>query len=276
MKFSNERLEIIVSEYGAELLSLRDIKHNIEYLWQRDSGWWEKTSPILFPYIGFNYNSEVKINGVVYSTSKHGFARERDFLCEVVNNKLICVYESVDRDLETFPYPFKLKVIYELVDNKLIVSYEVFNLSDETMFFELGGHPAFNFKNGDKVTLVGDDNKRRFVLDGPYVGEIYKESVESFLLKDELFENDALIYDGVKHVIIESDKRRIRVVLEDFEFVGIWSMYKGGKMAPFICVEPWAGLPDKIGYDGEIKDKLGIQSIDRNKSRVYRFEVILG
>jgi galactose mutarotase-like enzyme len=39
----------------------------------------------------------------------------------------------------------------------------------------------------------------------------------------------------------------------DAPVVGIWS--PPGKVAPFICLEPWYGRCDAAGYEGEYKDK---------------------
>ena len=36
--------------------------------------------------------------------------------------------------------------------------------------------------------------------------------------------------------------------------LGVWQ----AKDAPFVCIEPWHGLADRDGYDGEFKDREGI------------------
>ena len=45
----------------------------------------------------------------------------------------------------------------------------------------------------------------------------------------------------------------------DAPVVGIWS--PPGKVAPFICIEPWYGRCDRVGYEGEYKDKDWINSL---------------
>ena len=46
---------------------------------------------------------------------------------------------------------------------------------------------------------------------------------------------------------------------EGFPFMGLWSKFDG---APFVCIEPWYGHADFFDFDGELKDKAGIQKLN--------------
>ena len=46
--------------------------------------------------------------------------------------------------LENYPYDFELKIKHVLEKNQVSVCWEVISLNDETMYFTIGGHPAFN------------------------------------------------------------------------------------------------------------------------------------
>ena len=52
-----------------------------ELLWEGNPTYWKRHSPILFPNVGKTYKNKVKINGISYPTSGHGFARDNDFKC---------------------------------------------------------------------------------------------------------------------------------------------------------------------------------------------------
>lgn len=47
---SNSVLTVGVSEHGAELQSIQ--KNGKEYLWQGDTRFWGRRSPVLFPIVG--------------------------------------------------------------------------------------------------------------------------------------------------------------------------------------------------------------------------------
>jgi galactose mutarotase-like enzyme len=56
----------------------------------------------------------------------------------------------------------------------------------------------------------------------------------------------------------------LKVSLEDFPFVGIWSPYfsETKSMAPFVCIEPWYGIADLKNSTNVFKDKLGVNKIE--------------
>ncbi|MGA3233451.1 hypothetical protein ACA593_11880 [Lactiplantibacillus pentosus] len=56
-----------------------------------------------------------------------------------------------------------------------------------------------------------------------------------------------------------SSVNQIEISLADFPYLAIWS--PENQNAPFVCVEPFRGLPDLYGQPRNLQDKLGIQSI---------------
>ena len=52
LRLNNGLLEVRLESFGAELVGLRDLENNREYMWQKDSKFWAKCSPILFPFVG--------------------------------------------------------------------------------------------------------------------------------------------------------------------------------------------------------------------------------
>ena len=51
-------------------------------------------------------------------------------------------------------------------------------------------------------------------------------------------------------------------MFEAFPFVGIWSKYIDGTMAPFVCIEPWYGIADTYHTSGKLEEKLGINRLE--------------
>jgi galactose mutarotase-like enzyme len=54
--------------------------------------------------------------------------------------------------------------------------------------------------------------------------------------------------------------------------LGVWTKPGG---AEFICIEPWHGIADPVGFDGEIWDKPGIIAIAPGGSRAFAMSVAL-
>ena len=73
----------------------------------------------------------------------------------------------------------------------------------------------------------------------------------------DLFDNDAFIFDGgqVEKVAIHYPDKTPYVTIEckGFPSVGVWSKPKTD--APYICLEPWIGRVDNMGFTGELPEK---------------------
>ena len=78
-KLTGSEIEIIVEEKGAELVSIREISTDREYMWNADPAFWGKTSPILFPVVGGLKNGQYQYQGKTFTMNMHGFARGMKF-----------------------------------------------------------------------------------------------------------------------------------------------------------------------------------------------------
>lgn len=74
---SNEQLTIQVSPHAAELCSI--FANGKEYLWQADPAFWKRHSPVLFPIVGSVWENQYRNEGIAYTLSQHGFARDMEF-----------------------------------------------------------------------------------------------------------------------------------------------------------------------------------------------------
>ena len=74
---SNDKITLQISEAGAELTSI--VANETEYLWQADPAFWKRHSPVLFPIVGSVWENEYRNEGIPYTLTQHGFARDMEF-----------------------------------------------------------------------------------------------------------------------------------------------------------------------------------------------------
>jgi galactose mutarotase-like enzyme len=94
------------------------------------------------------------------------------------------------------------------------------------------------------------------------------------LLDDSLFRDDVVIFDEVRSrsVTYGADTGpRIRVSYPDAHYLGLWT--KPG--APFICIEPWIGIADEVGFSGDFREKLGVFTLAPDATRSLTMEIAL-
>jgi galactose mutarotase-like enzyme len=271
-KLENNKLKMKVKTMGAELISLQSKTDGTEYIRQVDLKAWNRFSPILFPIIGRLSSGVCRINGKEYKIPMHGFAKDSLFKL-VKEEKDILAFQLQDNEQTraVYPYKFTLTVEYTLIQYGLNVGFKVKNENDEDMFFSIGAHPAFacpmekNLSFSDYYLQFNQyETADRWYIENGGIGgsERFLDNNNTIQLTDNLFDRDALIFKGLKSnsVKLKSDKsnKAITVDFTGFTHLGIWSRGKG---ASFVCIEPWYGIDDEVGFCGEIKEKEGILAL---------------
>ena len=142
----NENLRLEVSARGAEIQSLVDRNSGREIIWQGDAAYWNGRSPILFPITGGLWDGTCRLDGRSYQIPKHGFVRRREWqLVEQGADFLHLAVENTDEELQQFPWPYRLEVVYTLRGRSLRADLRVVNRSlHSSMWFQVGAHPALN------------------------------------------------------------------------------------------------------------------------------------
>lgn len=233
-----------------------------------------------------------------FKLGQHGFARDMVFtLIEDQpdaegNPQLLYVLKSNEETLKKYPYRFRLEIGYVLKGNAVEVIWRVMNPSrEEELKFQIGAHPAFYWPLlTDKEVAAGVEAQDAALAKGvergyfrlPDAAQTLRKSVitekgcvdpsqsgevqldaEGYLpLTTETFGRDALIFeDGqVRTVVLCDQDRRPYLTLEsEAPLMGLWS--PPGKNAPFVCIEPWYGRCDRVGYTGEYEQKDWIQTL---------------
>ena len=106
-----EEISIKVKSLGAELVSLKDLKTEQEYMWNADPKFWPRTSPVLFPFVGKLKNQQYTWKGQVYHPTAHGFARDTEFeLIEQTADKLAFRIVDTDATREVYPFAFAFEI----------------------------------------------------------------------------------------------------------------------------------------------------------------------
>ena len=287
----NKHLEIKVDSFGAELKSLKKLQNDIEYLWQGDAKFWNRTSPVLFPIVGKLLDDEYFYKNKSYKMSQHGFARDKEFvLVEQGENYLKFLLQSDLDSLKVYPFVYQLFISYEIKENEVKISYQVVNKSDEKMYFSIGAHPAFNWplekETEDKndyyfefENLDEDKNLKAFPL---LNNGISSEKIDieldkkRFNISKDSFKKDALIFknESINSVKLKNYKndKFIEVCFDGFSYLGLWSKPSG---APFVCIEPWHGIADFINHNKNIEEKEGINILEKNAvfSSFYKIKI---
>lgn len=286
----NQRLLITTVRRGAELVRIYDKEKDREVLWNGDPAVWNRCSPILFPLVGRCYGKEYRVDGKAYEAKPHGFARDMDF--ELLENSLgedQVWYRLVSTEdtRKEYPFDFSLEAGFSLKENKIQVMWKVLNTGEKTMYFSIGGHPAFRTPEGMKQTQVylGFEEKKEL----PYInvelssGCALCQEVKTLKLEDgyarikeDSFAQDAFIFEnGVvqKVSLCREDKSPyVTLTCQGFPMIGIWSKSSD---CPFICLEPWYGRCDNFGFTGEMKDKPGMISLEAGKEFHASYEIIV-
>lgn len=288
MRLENEFLCVEIAEMGAEVTRIYDKVKKTEVLWEGNPTYWKRHSPVLFPNVGKTFNNKVRINGVQYPTSQHGFARDSVFTCiHASADKASFMLSSSEETKEVYPFDFELHISYVLSGKELGVEWQVKNCSDETMYFTIGGHPALRFakadeKKTDYVLKFPGKERLTYILVDMETGTgnpdtEYKLELNGGIcpLSEEMFEKDALIFDcgQIENVWIchKDGTPYVGMRCEGFPSFGIWSV----KDAPFVCLEPWMGRCDNCGFEEEISQKQDVNALGAGEKFIQSYTIVV-
>ena len=282
VRISNNILSAEFNEFGAELKSLKKGKE--EYIYGGDSKFWNESSPVLFPICSALKDDTYYIDGKKYKMDKHGFAKNMLFSVEEKskNQVTFLLLDNADT-LKIYPYKFEFRIRYTLRENKLDVEYIIKNTNDNEMFFSVGAHEGYSCPEGIEdydILLPSKQTLKSNILSGPdTLGyeqmEILNDS-NVLPLKNEYFTDDALIFLNIPfdNLILKNrnTEKAIKITFKDFPYLLIWTK----PLAPYICVEPWCGITDRLGTNQDFKTKEGIEKLSSNSTfkRIHTIEIL--
>lgn len=327
----NTALTLNISLHGAELTSIRD-SFGREFLWQADPAFWKRHSPVLFPIVGSLWDKHFRVNGREYEMGQHGFARDMDFrLVSEREDEMWFELKSSPETLAKYPYKFTLRIGYRLESNKIHVMWEVSGDDSQTMWFQIGAHPAFylpRFVYGGSAACASDSSRHSdpesgapnlaassasgsgsagsgadsdFGRAGRGCFRLYGRGAEGVVPLESfryikvsekqctdisdvqeldtpggVMPLDDHTFDIGAYIIGDSQVCRVDLVsttglrcvsLEfDTPLVGLWA--PSAKDVPFVCIEPWYGRCDRVGFTGEFSERDCVNSL--SPGQVFR------
>lgn len=281
-----------IDEHGAQLTHLYNKEEGFDYIWNNDL--WPKHAPVLFPAIGRSANDAYLIDGKEYEMLQHGFVADQDFT--VVENTGSCLVLNLENNEGTqryFPFAFKFEVIFTLTDGGLTLHFNVVNKEKDRDFsFSLGSHPAFNVPinhEGSFTDYQVDFEPAGLALKqfeivktpNPYrdgkVIDLTAADGSHIDLNYPMFEDGLVIVENkeVTGVMLSSKKssHSIHLNFEDFRYICLWT--KEGAQAPFLCLEPFAGLPDVADQEVELMEKEANTKLMAGQSKAFEYTITL-
>lgn len=269
----NDELVVTVNTLGAELWSLKRRADGREFLWQGEKSVWPRRAPLLFPITGALKDGRIRIGEREYEIPMHGFAR--DYEHEVISEgagQLTLRFPGNAETAQRYPYHYVLEITYRLCGSLLEETACVRNTGEETMYFSLGFHTGFFCPPG-RAGRAGDcvirfasrEHCMRLETgpDGLLSGKRkpFFQGGDTILLNAPVFPG-TLLLDHPKSLFVEladpAGGDYVRVFMKDFPYLLFWTNQKA---VPFLCIEPWYGLPDPECGEAEIGEKPGILSL---------------
>lgn len=275
------------STKGGELVSF--VKDGVEYVWQGEPQFWSGQAPCLFPVVCRAKEDRIIVNGSSYPMKKHGIARKVEYTPIDVRPDSITMRLSSDEETKkSYPFSFNLDITHSITENGFRTEYKVTDTDTHPMIFCVGGHPGFNcpMRDGEKFedySLVFDNAAGAAVHNteqkGGYMSpempqlDVIKDNELPLCYKD--FALDAIVVENLPvkkvNLVNRNTGHGIRFEFDSFDAIGFWTPVEGG--APFICLEPWNGLPGSTAETPDFTSKKYAKIIEAGESFVTAYSV---
>ncbi|MCJ2180775.1 aldose 1-epimerase family protein [Novosphingobium album (ex Hu et al. 2023)] len=273
-----------INPFGAELWSLTDA-HGREFMTAGDPAFWSGHAPLLFPIVGGLAANRYRVDGQEYELPRHGFARRSPFeLMEAGECSARFRLRDSAETRAVYPFAFELEMAFVLDGTTLHMTATVRNPGDTALPFSFGYHPAFAWPlpggsdKADHVIAFSSPETQRVRRLDPASGLMLPDAeptpVEGhhLALDAALFEADAMIWDELVSRSLTFGTpggAQLAIGFPDTPMLGIWQ--KPG--APFLCIEPWQGHADPVGFSCDFREKPGIVNLESGDARAFRMDV---
>lgn len=288
LTISSGALTASINPLGAELWSLTD-RMGREYMTDADPAFWTGHAPLLFPVVGSPVKDTIRVDGREYTLPRHGFVRSCMF--ELIGHDSAEVRFRLTDSAETraaYPFAFALEMAFSLEGYTLSMLATISNPGQNTgadlLPFSFGYHPAFAWP------LPGGAAKaaHKLVFEQEEPQPIRRVSRETGLLlagsepspmqgcelalDESLFSADAMIWTDLasRSLTYGADGGAwLDVAFPDTPMLGLWQV----PGARYICIEPWQGHADPVGFTGDIREKPGMIALAPGASHSIRMNV---
>lgn len=285
IEIGSEALNAVINPLGAELWSLRDAGGRA-LMTDADPAFWSGRAPLLFPIVGRLMDDRYRLDGKEYALPQHGFARHQTFaLIDQAPDRAVLRLIDNAETRAVYPFAFALDAAFSLRGATLAMDVTVTNTGDVAMPASFGFHPAFAWplpygaaKAAHRITFAEDEpGQLAAIVKGGWMdADGWESPVEGrvLALHDALFERDALVWNPVRSQSLAYGAEGGPQLVCDFPdtpALGLW-MKPGAR---YLCIEPWHGIADPYGFDGEIWDKPLMQRYAPGESKTFTMRMTL-
>jgi galactose mutarotase-like enzyme len=282
---ASETIRATLTPQGAEMVGLATDGRELQ--WDGDPAVWSGRAPLLFPIVGAHAGGRYRLGEKTYALPRHGFARHSLFqVLERDGRRAVFRLAASEATRAVYPFDFVLDVTYAVDGPALAITADIRNHGKGPMPASFGFHPAFRWplpygeaRADHRIRFWNDEPApiRRLDGDGCLLPQTFPTPVEGreLRLRDELFTDDALIFDrpvSRRVVYGAPGAPAIAVSFRDMRHLGIWS--KGGG-AGFVCIEPWQGFADPVGFTGTLFEKPGVVVIEPGEAHACGMRIEL-
>jgi galactose mutarotase-like enzyme len=220
--------------------------------------------------------------------AKHGFARKSEFaLIERQADSATFHLAASEATRVHYPFDFQLDITHSIRGTALHTKAVLTNPGAVSLPASFGFHPALRwplpwggareahrlvFAEAEPAPVRRIDPQTGLVLSDPQPTPVEGDTLAP---RDALFVDDALIFDRLNSRSLHygvPGGRMIRVDFPDMPLLGVWT--KPG--APFLCIEPWQGLADPVGYDGDFRAKPHVIEVAPGAERRFSLAIDIG
>ena len=278
---SNSNMTVKIAELGAEIKSIT--RGGKEYMWSSDPAFWAQSAPIMFPMCGGLKGGRYEYEGKSYEMIKHGFAKVSTFTVEAQSDSSVTMLlRDNEKTRESYPFAFEFRVTFELDGDSLKVTYDATNTDTKDIYCTFGSHEAYACPEGiEEYEIIFPEAETLYAygLNGDIVTDYTKLIVDNsnrLVLDDSYFYLDALVFRNVKNksatLVKKGGGRSVRVDFDGFDNLVLWHKYS----APYLCIEPWCGLPDVAGSDYDFSKKIGMRTLAPGERFTRTHTITLG
>ena len=288
VSIASDALRAVIHPLGAELWSITDTQGR-EYMTDADPVFWTSHAPLLFPIVGGLVDDTFRVDGQEYPMKRHGFARRNTF--ELVAHEAGEARFRLTDSAETravYPFAFVLEMVFRLEGSTLVMEATVSNPGPGDLPFSFGYHPAFAWplpggdgsdadKAAHKLVFAAEEPQSvRRVTPGTGLllpdGEPSSVQGRELMLTEDLFTADAMIWTDLASRSLSYGAEGgawLDVAFPDTGALGLWQV----PGARYVCIEPWAGHSDPVGFAGDIREKPGMVILAPGASHRVRMDV---
>lgn len=283
-KLHSGLLSAEISLSGGELRSLQ--YGETQLIWQGDPAYWDGSAPFLFPFCGRVKDGFYRWQDLQYPMTIHGFLPTAQMsVAEHTDDRLTLTLADSPETRSVYPFPFTLTMDYRLCADGLEIAASV-TAGDIALPFSFGCHPGFHLPVGDNgfdnAALLFDSDApltRIEITENGLLGDgrsVYPLTNSTLPLSPDPAGGCGIFFAVAKPqraltLTAPSLPCDIRVDFADFPVLGLWH----AEGAPYLCIEPWQGLPAPEGVSTDLANKPETVTLAPHETKTLTMQIRL-